>query len=125
PEGTLPPLIGAGAILIIAGAYQLSALKASCLDKCRNPLMYLMAHWSETLPGTLSLGIRHGVICIGCCWALMLLMFLGGAMNLVWMAALGVLMLAEKIVPGAARFSRPAGGLLIGAGAVTVVSHLI
>lgn len=125
PEHSLPPLIGGGAILILAGAYQLSTLKQKCLDLCRNPLLFFMSRWTETLRGTFALGVRHGVICIGCCWALMLLMFLGGAMNLVWMALLGLAMLAEKILPGAAWFSRPAGGLMIAAGSATVVLHFI
>lgn len=123
PALTPPPLIGAGVILILAGAYQLSALKQKCLDLCRNPLLFFMSRWTETLWGTLNLGIRHGIICIGCCWALMLLMFLGGAMNLLWMALLGLAMLAEKILPGAARFSRHAGGLMMAAGSVTVILH--
>ncbi len=125
PALTPPPLIGAGGILILAGAYQLSALKQKCLDLCRNPLLFFMSRWTETLPGTLNLGIRHGIICIGCCWALMLLMFLGGAMNLLWMALLGLAMLAEKVLPGAARFSRYAGGLLMAAGSATVILHFI
>ena len=124
-EQSLPPLIGGGAILILAGAYQLSALKQKCLDLCRNPLLFFMSRWTETLSGTFGLGIRHGIICIGCCWALMLLMFLGGAMNLIWMALLGLAMLGEKILPGAARFGRAAGGLMIVAGSATVISHFI
>jgi len=125
PAGWLAPALGAGALLILAGAYQLSALKQACLDLCRNPLLFFMAHWRESLAGTFSLGLRHGAVCIGCCWALMLLMFLGGAMNLVWMALLGLVMLAEKALPGAGRWSRPAGGLLIAAGAATIATHLI
>ncbi|MEM7211094.1 MAG: DUF2182 domain-containing protein [Pseudomonadota bacterium] len=125
PVETLPPLIGGGAILILAGTYQLSALKQKCLDLCRNPLLFFMSRWTETIPGTLALGIRHGIICIGCCWALMLLMFIGGTMNLLWMALLGLAMLAEKIVPGAARFGRHAGGLMIVSGSATVISHFI
>lgn len=125
PVATLPPLLGAGGILILAGVYQLSTLKQKCLDLCRNPLLFFMSRWTETLSGTLGLGIRHGIICIGCCWALMLLMFLGGTMNLVWMALLGLAMLAEKVLPGAARFSRPAGGLMIATGSATTILHFI
>lgn len=125
PVESLPPQVVGGGILILAGGYQLSALKQKCLDLCRNPLLFFMSRWTETIPGTLGLGVRHGIICIGCCWALMLLMFIGGTMNLLWMALLGLAMLAEKIVPGAARFGRHAGGLMMAAGSVTVILHFI
>ncbi len=125
PADRLAPEIAAGAVLLIAGAYQLSPLKQACLDLCRNPLLFFMSRWRDSLGGTLRLGVSHGMICIGCCWALMLLMFLTGAMNLIWMAILGLVMLAEKMLPRAALWGRVAGGLLIAAGAATITSTLI
>ncbi len=124
PDGVLPPLVGAGTLLLLIGAYQLSPIKQACLDLCRNPLLFLMSSWREDLPGTLGLGIRHGIICIGCCWALMLLMFLSGAMNLVWMALLGLLMLAEKSLFAASSWRMGGGALLIGSGIVLIAIHL-
>jgi predicted metal-binding membrane protein len=125
PDGLVPPLIGAGALLVAVGAYQLSPIKQACLDLCRNPLLFLMSRWREDLPGTLGLGVQHGVICIGCCWALMLLMFASGAMNLVWMALLGLVMLAEKLLFTASSWRTGGGALLMGAGVVLIASHLI
>lgn len=120
PANLLPPALAGGVVLIVAGAYQLSALKARCLAKCRNPMMFLMSHWREDLPGTLRLGILHGIICVGCCWALMLLMFIGGTMNLFWMALLGLAMLGEKVLPHAETWGRGAGVLMIAVGVCVV-----
>ena len=125
PPTVLPPAVAGGAVLMLAGAYQLSALKARCLAKCRNPMLFLMSHWREDLPGTLRLGVLHGIICVGCCWALMLLMFVGGTMNLLWMALLGLAMLAEKVLPGAETWGRGAGVLMIGIGAAMVAATTI
>ena len=124
-DGILTPALFAGSLIALAGAYQLSPLKQACLDLCRNPMLFFMSRWTETLGGTLGLGLRHGVICIGCCWALMLLMFVGGAMNLVWMAVLGLVMLAEKILPFAKTWGRAGGVLMICAGTVTIAANLI
>lgn len=125
PVDQIPTAAAAGGIIVVAGLYQLSALKQACLAECRNPMVFLMRYWTETLPGTLRLGVLHGVICIGCCWAMMLLMFATGTMNLVWMALLGLVMLGEKILPGADRWGRHGGVLMIGAGTVTLLSTLI
>lgn len=125
PDGILPPLVGAGSLLVLVGAYQLSPIKQACLDLCRNPLLFLMSRWREDLSGTLGLGLQHGIICIGCCWALMLLMFLSGAMNLVWMALLGLAMLAEKSFFTASSWRTGGGVLLMGAGSILIASHLI
>lgn len=125
PPDLMSPLLAGGALLVLTGTYQLSPLKQACLDLCRNPMLFFMARWRESPGGTLWLGIQHGLICIGCCWALMALMFLGGAMNLAWMAALGLIMLAEKILPGAKSWGRAAGVLMIAAGAASVGATLI
>ncbi|MEM1159857.1 MAG: DUF2182 domain-containing protein [Pseudomonadota bacterium] len=125
PVDDLAPVIAAGSVLILAGLYQFSALKQKCLALCHNPMLFFMSRWRETYPGTLRLGIEHGLICIGCCWALMLLMFVTGAMNLVWMAMLGLAMLLEKLLPDAGTWGRVAGALMIAAGAVTIGTILI
>ena len=106
-----------GAVLIVAGFYQWTALKTSCLERCRSPLGFLMAHWRPGLRGALRLGLAHGVYCLGCCWALMLLLFVGGVMNLLWAAALGALTLLEKLLPGGRWFARLVGVALVAWGA--------
>jgi len=90
----------AGALLIAAGLYQLTPLKQRCLDRCRSPLAFLMIGWRPGLAGAVPLGLGHGLYCLGCCWMLMALLFVGGVMNLAWVALLAVIVLAEKIVPG-------------------------
>ena len=108
-------------VLIAAGAYQFSPLKAACLSHCRSPAEFLSRHWRPRALGALRLGAMHGAYCVGCCWALMALLFVGGAMNLVWIAALSLLVLVEKLVrPG--RWVGPTVGLvLIGWGIATML----
>ncbi len=106
------PLAG-GAVLILAGAYQWSALKEACLSQCRSPMRFFMSHWRDGNFGALRMGARHGIYCAGCCWALMALMFVGGTMNLIWMALLTAAMLIEKVTPRAKLYGRIAGGLFI------------
>ncbi|MGM0826503.1 MAG: DUF2182 domain-containing protein [Pseudomonadota bacterium] len=120
--GHVTPLLG-GALLLTAGAFQFSNLKQACLNKCRSPLSFLMTEWREGKSGALIMGIRHGAYCAGCCWALMLLMFVGGVMSLVWMAGLAVYFLAEKLLPQAERISRICGVLLAGAGMVILLTE--
>ena len=88
-----------GAVLIAAGLYQLSPLKNVCLSHCRAPASFLSRHWRPHALGALRLGAMHGAYCVGCCWMLMALLFVGGVMNLVWIAALAVLVLVEKVMP--------------------------
>ncbi|MHC8508270.1 MAG: DUF2182 domain-containing protein [Rhodospirillales bacterium] len=90
----------AGALLIAAGLYQLTPQKNKCLRECRSPLAFFIRHWREGRFGALRLGARHGIFCVGCCWMLMLLMFAGGAMNVLCMAALTLVMGAEKLLSG-------------------------
>lgn len=104
------------ALLIVAGTLQWSSLKTACLEKCRTPLGFLLAEWREGRAGAFMMGLRHGAFCVGCCWAVMLLMFVGGAMNLLWMAALTVFVLLEKIVPRGQAFSRLSGVALVASG---------
>lgn len=105
-----------GLLLLLAGGFQWSTLKTRCLSKCRSPLAMLLAQWRPGASGALRMGVRHGLYCLGCCWALMLLMFIGGAMSLGWMALLSMVMLAEKLTADGAHFGRALGAALIVAG---------
>ena len=111
-------------ILFGAGAFQFTAFKETCLSKCRSPLAFFLAEWRDGKAGALRVGFRHGSYCVGCCWALMAVMLVVGAMNLVWMAALTAFMLAEKVVPARWRFGHVAGGVLMLWGLV-VASSLV
>jgi len=110
----------AGLILITAGAYQLTPLKTGCLARCRSPLGFLMSNWRDGSSGAFVMGFRHGIFCLGCCWALMSLLFVVGVMNLAWVGVLTFFILAEKFGPAGARVARAAGALLIVMGAVLV-----
>lgn len=123
--GALPAGAVPGGLLLLAGLYQLTPLKQACLALCRNPLAFFLARWREGPGGALGMGLAHGAVCIGCCWALMGLMFLAGAMNLAWMAALGLLMLLEKAAPGAVAAGRVAGLAMALAGAALIADGLI
>lgn len=107
-----------GAVLVIAGVWQWLPLKDACLSRCRAPLWFVQQHggFQERASGSLRLGFQHGMYCIGCCWALMALLFVGGVMNLMWIAALMILVLLEKVLPGASWFTRIAGVAAICAG---------
>lgn len=106
----------AGLVFVGAGAYQFSPLKHACLHACQRPFPFFFAHWTERAVGVFRLGLRQGLFCLGCCWAAMLVMFAVGLMNLVWMAALGIVMTIEKMTTSA-RFSRAVGVGLIATGA--------
>jgi predicted metal-binding membrane protein len=88
-----------GVLLLVAGAYQFSALKSACLDQCRSPLAFLMQGWRPGWTGAALLGLRHGLYCLGCCWVLMLLLFVAGVMNLAWIAILTLIVGVEKLAP--------------------------
>jgi predicted metal-binding membrane protein len=103
----------AGAILIAAGAYQLTPWKGACLTQCRSPLGFLMTNWREGQFGALQMGIRHGAYCLGCCWALMCVLFVVGVMNLIWVAALTAFVLLEKIGPAGTIVSRAGGAAMV------------
>ena len=97
----------AGGVLVVAGLYQISPLKQACLTHCRTPLAFFARRWREGAAGALAMGARHGLVCVGCCWALMAVMFAVGAMSLTWMALLTLPMFAEKILPHGQRLSVP------------------
>jgi predicted metal-binding membrane protein len=102
----------AGAVLIAAGLYQWSPMKSACLGHCRSPAHYFARHWRPGVTGALLLGLRHGAFCVGCCWALMLLLFAGGIMNMIWVVVLALLVMAEKLLPWDKAVAR-AGGLIL------------
>ncbi len=110
-----------GAIFIGAGVYQFSALKHACLTQCQRPFPFFFAHWATTPRGVFRLGVKQGLYCLGCCWAMMLVMFAVGVMNVIWMAALGMVMTVEKIGTGR-RFTHFVGVALIVAGIAFVLS---
>ena len=101
----------AGGILVLAGLYQLSPLKNTCLVQCRAPLQFIQRHggFRPGIRGSLQLGMLHGLYCVGCCWALMTLLFVGGVMNALWIAAIAIVVLAEKVLPGGSWLARAAG----------------
>lgn len=105
----ISPLL-AGMALLIAGLYQFTPVKAACMRGCRSPLTFIMAEWREGYAGALIMGLRHGVLCVGCCWALMSLMFCVAVMDLRWAAALAVYAAIEKIAPGGDTVIAPAFG---------------
>ena len=105
-----------GAILVAAGVYQLTPFKGACLAHCRSPLGFLMSNWREGQAGALRMGIEHGTYCLGCCWALMCVLFVVGVMNLVWVAAMTIVVLLEKSGPAGAFVARAAGVAMIAAG---------
>jgi predicted metal-binding membrane protein len=104
-----------GAIFITAGLYQFSALKHACLTQCQHPFPFFFANWATTPRGVFMLGVQQGLFCLGCCWAMMLVMFAVGVMNVVWMAVLGIVMTVEKIGTGK-RFTYAIGVTLIAIG---------
>jgi len=112
----------AGAILIAAGAYQLSPTKSACLRQCQSPLGFLMSSWRDGRLGALRMGMRHGVYCVGCCWALMSVLFVVGVMNLVWVAALTAFILIEKFGGSGVRVARVGGAIMIAFGVLVVAT---
>jgi predicted metal-binding membrane protein len=112
------------AIVIAAGVYQLTPFKGACLTHCRSPLGFLMSHWRDGTAGALRMGIEHGTYCLGCCWALMCVLFVVGVMNVVWVAAMTIFVLVEKIVPAGAFVARVAGVAMIAAGALVWSANL-
>lgn len=124
PDGTsLTPWLTAG-LLVAAGAYQLSLMKAACLAKCRHPLMFFLERWRPGLRAAFGMGLRLGAYCVGCCWVLMLLGFVGGAMNLIWMGAATLFMSFEKLPGPGAYLTKPAGIALAAAGGFVAAQAL-
>jgi len=101
------------ALLLACGVYQLSPLKQACLSKCRSPLSFIMAGFRPGDWGALRMGLAHGAYCVGCCWLLMGLLFVGGVMNLFWVALIAIVVLAEKVLPHGDLFGKIGGGAMI------------
>jgi predicted metal-binding membrane protein len=116
------PWLIAGGVLAIAGGFQFTPLKDACLRACRHPGVYLIRHYERGIDGAFRLGRGHGVFCLGCCWALMLVMFAAGVANLWWMAALTALMVYEKTGAGGRR-AVPVAGLTLLVLAALVLAH--
>jgi len=112
-------------VFCVAGLFQFSELKYRCLEECRAPLSFVMRHWNGEHPRghALLLGLDHGAYCVGCCWALMLLMFVLGTGSVGWMLLIGALMAAEKNLPFGRRLAAPLGGVLLVGAALIVVRH--
>jgi predicted metal-binding membrane protein len=105
------------ALLAGAAFYQLSPAKAACLRQCQSPIHFVMRYWKPGIAGTLRLGLVHGLYCVGCCWGMMLLLFVAGVMNLAWVAVLAALVLLEKLAPPRWHVSKAIAALML-AGAV-------
>jgi predicted metal-binding membrane protein len=112
----------AAAVLIAAGLYQWTPLKQVCLTRCRSPIELLIRYWRKGSLGAVGAGIQHGLFCLGCCWMLMALLFVGGLMNLAWIAAIALLVLIEKTLPWGGRMSRVAGIVLVAWGAAALAA---
>ena len=110
-----------GVLFLLAGLYQWTPLKEVCLARCRSPVGFVLTEWRDGTPGAIVMGLRHGAFCIGCCGALMLLLFALAVMNLLWVAALTVLVMAEKLLPGGRTLSHVIGAALLVMGAVLLV----
>jgi predicted metal-binding membrane protein len=121
PEMTILDERPASAILILTGLYQLSPFKSACLRQCRSPAQFLSRHWRPGVAGALRLGVLHGGYCLGCCWMLMALLFVGGVMNFAWIAVLTVIVGIEKLVPRGDWIGRAAGAALIAWGLARLV----
>jgi predicted metal-binding membrane protein len=112
-----------GAVLLVAGLYQLTPLKGVCLDHCRTPMQFVMHHWRDGHGGALRMGVVHGAYCLGCCWALFAVLVAAGVMSLAWMLLLTLVVFAEKVLPSGRRVSLAVGaafvllGVLVASGA--------
>ncbi len=111
-----------GALLISAGVYQLTPLKSACLKHCRSPATYLAEHWRPGTAGAWRMGLEHGAYCVGCCAVLMLLLFVGGVMNLIWIAGLSLFVALEKLAPFGVGLAGALSIILIAGGAALIIA---
>lgn len=111
-----------GLILVVAGIYQWLPPKDACLKHCRSPIDFISQHWRIGQSGALWMGVQHGIYCLGCCWVLMLLLFVGGVMNLIWIALITVMVLVEKFFPQGDKISKGSGIVLATIGFLLVVT---
>lgn len=120
PSLTIGDRWAEGALLIAVGVYELTPLKNACLTRCRSPTEFLTRHWQPGWKGAVRLGILHGADCVGCCWLLMALLFVGGVMNLLWVVGLTLIVAVQKLLPRGDWFGRAAGVALIAWGALRI-----
>ena len=126
-RGLLDPMMDSrsyllsGGILIIAGIYQFTPLKDVCLNQCRTPLGFIMTAWKDGNMGALKMGLHHGLFCVGCCWALMLILFAVGVMNMLWVILITIFVLLEKVLP----FSPSASRMITGMGLIIWGCYLL
>jgi predicted metal-binding membrane protein len=113
PMMEISSLVLGSVLLIGAGLFQFSALKSRCLQHCRVPFTFFLREWHEGAAGALQMGAKHGLFCLGCCWSVMLLLFVAGVMNLLWVAVLAIVVLMEKVLPAGVLVSRIAGVIFI------------
>jgi predicted metal-binding membrane protein len=118
------PWLGGG-LLIAAGVYQWLPFKNACLSHCRSPLGFLTSEWREGTWGALVMGARHGTLCVGCCAVLMTLLFVAGVMNLLWVAAIAIFVLLEKVGPGGPALGRATGLVMIVCGVGVIASAVV
>lgn len=116
------PWLSGGSVLVLAGAFQFTPLKERCLDECRDPLSFMWRFYARGPMAAWKLGIRHGLFCLGCCWALMLTMFAVGMGSVVWMTALAGIMVIEKVTRYGNRLATPIGVILIAWGVVVMLN---
>jgi predicted metal-binding membrane protein len=116
----LAPRVG-GTVIVAAGVYQLTPLKQACLSKCRTPTQFVLTSWRDGIRGTFRMGLGHGAYCLGCCWLLFVILFPLGIMNVAAMAAVALLVLAEKTLPVGRRISQLVGVVLVGMGFTIVI----
>ncbi len=117
---TLAPVAGA-AVLVGTGIYQFTPWKGACLTHCQSPMMFFMMRWRDGAAGAFQMGLRHGALCVGCCWMLMALLFVAGVMNLTWVAAIAVFVLLEKLLPYPRAVAFSAGVVLITSGVAVLL----
>ena len=111
----------AGMAFLLAAIYEFSPLKNRCLTQCSSPISFIMSHWRPGVAGAFRMGVSHGVFCVGCCWALMLLLFSAGVMNLLWVAGLAALVLVQKILPNGRVTTTAAGTAMAVIGAALLI----
>ena len=127
----LTPMMGnssyilAGSVLIIAGIYQWTPWKDACLKYCRTPLAFVMTEWRPGIRGALQMGIKHGAYCVGCCWAMMLVLFAVGVMNMFWIVLIAFFVLFEKLIPGRPRMTRLISGTALTSLGIWVLAFLV
>jgi predicted metal-binding membrane protein len=118
---SVSPWLGGG-LLVVAGVYQWLPVKGACLSNCHSPFGFFATEWREGISGALVMGFRHASHCVGCCWALMALLFVAGVMNLLWVAAIAAFVLIEKVLPAGRVIGRVTGVVLAGWGLWTVLA---